>query len=86
MTRARADVAEAKVVQELADRPLMVGDAVSLGDEALQVDPSPTHHVSDRPAADFGYDPVRQGWRASLPGPSLQHAAQRLGSQANTIV
>lgn len=49
MLRARADVAEAELAQELADCALMVGDAVPLGDEALQVSAPPAHHPMHRP-------------------------------------
>jgi len=34
---------EAEVLQKLADRPLVIRDAEALGDDALQINPAPTH-------------------------------------------
>ena len=45
MARARADVGEAEGVEDLADRPLVIRDPETLGDEPLEVDPPPTHHA-----------------------------------------
>src|SRR5918995_3857409 len=45
VTRAGADVREAELVQELADRALMVGDPEAIEDHPLQVDPTPAHHA-----------------------------------------
>ena len=49
MARAGADVAEAELVQDLADRALVEGHTEALGDEALQVDPAPAHDPMHRP-------------------------------------
>src|SRR5215203_6484914 len=43
---ARADVGEAELLQDLADRALVVGDAEALSDKPLQVDAPPAHDVS----------------------------------------
>ena len=43
MARTGADVAEPELLQDLADRPLVVDDPEALGDDALQVDPAPAH-------------------------------------------
>ena len=49
MAGARADVAEAELVQDLAHGALMVGDAEALGDEVLQVGSAPAHNPMHRP-------------------------------------
>ncbi len=49
MLRTRADVAEAQLAQQLADRALVVRDAVPLRDEALQVNATPAHDAMHRP-------------------------------------
>src|SRR4051794_41489352 len=49
MTRAGADVREAKLVQELAYGALVVAHAKALGDHALQIDPPPAHDAVDGP-------------------------------------
>jgi hypothetical protein len=51
VARAGADVREAELVQDLADRALVVDHAEALADEALQVDPAPAH--------DAMHDPIR---------------------------
>jgi hypothetical protein len=43
--RAGADVGEVQRLQELADGPLVVVDAVALGDHLLQINPAPAHHA-----------------------------------------
>ena len=43
MARPRADVREAELLQELADRALVIDDAEALLDHPLQVDPAPAH-------------------------------------------
>ena len=53
MAWAGADVAEAELLQDLADRALVVGHPEALGDEALQVDPAPAH--------DAMHGPIRAG-------------------------
>jgi hypothetical protein len=45
VTRAGADVREAELVQELADRALMGGDPEAIEDHPLQVDPTPAHNT-----------------------------------------
>ncbi len=40
-----ADVGEAELLQEPADRPLVVIDAELLGDDVLEVHPAPAHHA-----------------------------------------
>jgi hypothetical protein len=49
MAGARADGAEAELVQDLAHSALVVGDAEALGDEVLQVDSAPAHDPMHRP-------------------------------------
>ena len=44
MARPRADVGEAKLLQKLSDIARMKLDAEPLGDDALEVDPSPAHN------------------------------------------
>src|SRR5689334_12822641 len=53
MARARADVREAELVQELAHRALVVDHAEALSDEMLQVHPPPAH--------DAVHGPIRSG-------------------------
>ena len=53
MARTRADVSEAKLVQDLAHRALVVVHAEPLGDQALQVHPPPAH--------DTMHGPIRAG-------------------------
>ena len=43
MARPRADVGEAELLQKLSDVALVIVDAEPLGDDALEVDPSPAH-------------------------------------------
>src|SRR5215218_8443455 len=59
VTRAGADVGEAELVQDLAHRALVVGDAEALGDEVLQVDSAPAHDPMHRPIR-AGLDEARQ--------------------------
>ena len=46
---AGADVAEAELLQDLADRALVIGHPEALGDEMLQVDPAPAHDTMRGP-------------------------------------
>ena len=77
MARAGADVGEAKLVQDLAHRALVVDDAEALGDEALEVGPSPAHdamHGSIRAGLDeLGQFCLRIGREAGrvAPGPGV---------------
>jgi hypothetical protein len=73
----RADVAEAQLTQQFAHRALVVGDAVSLRDEALQVNAPPAHHPMHRPIrarldelSHFGLLLRRQAGRVAL-GPGI---------------
>jgi len=59
MTRARADVSEAELLQDLAHGPLVIDDAKALGDEMLQVHPPPAHDAVHGPIRS-GLDEVRQ--------------------------
>src|SRR5215210_5052936 len=43
MARTRADVREAELLEDLADRALVVSDAEALGHDLLQVHPAPAH-------------------------------------------
>src|SRR3954447_11917335 len=43
MVRTRADVREAELLEDLADRALVVSDAEALGHDLLQVHPAPAH-------------------------------------------
>ena len=43
MTRPRADLGDAELLQQLPDIARMKVDAKPLGDDPLQVDPPPTH-------------------------------------------
>jgi hypothetical protein len=43
MTRPRADMREAKLLQELSDTALVEVDAKPFGDDAFEVDPPPAH-------------------------------------------
>ena len=43
MARPRAHVGEAELLEKLSDVALVEGDAEPLGDDALEVDPSPAH-------------------------------------------
>src|SRR5215203_32909 len=54
VARTRTEVREAELLQDLADRALVVGDAEALGHDLLQVDPAPAH------------DPVHGTVRAGL--------------------
>lgn len=45
MTRARADVREANLLQYLADSALVIINAEPILDDALQVDPPPADHA-----------------------------------------
>ena len=49
MARASTDVAEAELVQDLADCALVIGHTKVLGDEALQVDPAPARDAMHGP-------------------------------------
>ena len=49
VTRASADVREAKRLEELADRALVVGDAEALADDALQINAPPAHDAVHGP-------------------------------------
>lgn len=49
MARAGADVREAELVQDLADRARVVGHAEALGDQLLEVDPAPAHDTMHGP-------------------------------------
>jgi hypothetical protein len=49
MARASAEVAEAELVQDLADRALVINHAEALGDEVPQVDPPPAHNPMHGP-------------------------------------
>ena len=53
MARASADVTEADLVQDLADRALVIGDAEALGDEKLKINALPAH--------DPMHGPIRAG-------------------------
>ena len=44
-----ADVGEAELLQEPADRPLVIIDAELLGDDVLEVHPAPAHHAVHGP-------------------------------------
>ena len=59
MLRTRADVAEAPLAQELADRALVIGDAEPLRDEPLQINAPPAHHPMHR-AVGAGLDNLSQ--------------------------
>ena len=43
MARPRAHVGEAELLEKLADVALMIVDVEPLGDDALKVDPAPSH-------------------------------------------
>ena len=43
MTRPRADMREAKLLQEVSDTALVEVDAKPFGDDAFEVDPPPAH-------------------------------------------
>src|SRR5215207_3934799 len=47
MARTRADVREAELLEDLADRALVVSDAEALGHDLLQVHPAPAHDSMD---------------------------------------
>src|SRR4029077_14909986 len=49
MARPRADVREAELLQELADRALVIDHAEALLDHPPQGDPEPAHHPALRP-------------------------------------
>ena len=46
---ARADVGEAELLEDLADRALVVDDAEALGNDPLQVDAAPAHDAVPHP-------------------------------------
>ena len=46
---ARADVGEDELLEDLADRALVVDDAEALGDDPLQVDAAPAHDAVPNP-------------------------------------
>src|SRR4051794_41965434 len=47
MAGTRADVREAELLEDLADRALVVSDAEALGHDLLQVHPAPAHDSMD---------------------------------------
>ena len=40
-----ADMGEPERLEQLADGPLMIGDAEPFLDDALKIDPAPAHHT-----------------------------------------
>lgn len=60
MARPRADVREADLLQQLADRALVIDDPEALLDHPLQVDPAPAHHPV-RLAVGTALDDGREG-------------------------
>ena len=85
MAGPRADVGEAKLLQQLADVARMKGDAKPFGDDALEVDPPPAHDAVDLPIR-TGLDD-RANWascsaeRRGL-GPSVQLSMRPCGPEA----
>jgi hypothetical protein len=59
MTRAGADVREAKLVQDLAHRARVAGDAEALGDETLKINTPLAHDAVDGPVRSY-LDQVHQ--------------------------
>lgn len=49
VVRARADMGEADLLQNLADRALVIIDAEARADDLLQIDAPPAHHPIDGP-------------------------------------
>lgn len=60
MMRPRADVGEADLPQQFADRSRVIVDAEALADDLLQIDAPPAHHAIDG-AVGAGLDDGRQG-------------------------
>src|SRR3954453_4659504 len=59
MARTRADVREAELLEDLADRALVVSEAEALGHDLLQVHPAPAHD-SMNGALRAGFNDLRQ--------------------------
>ncbi len=51
MTRSGAHVREAELLENLANRALMVGDAEALGDETLKINAPPAHDPASQPTS-----------------------------------
>lgn len=76
MARSRAHVREAEFLQQLAHVALVIGDAETIRDDALQIDAPPAHHAVNRQVRsrldnlrEFGLLFRRQARRgAAIPG------------------
>jgi hypothetical protein len=70
MPRTRRDVSEAQGCPELADRALVIVDAIPLADQTLEIKTSPAHH-----AVPLGIGTGRDD--AGQLGHLLRHQAER---------
>src|SRR5271155_2281590 len=61
MARPRANVRKAEFLEKLADIAGVVVDAEALGDDPLEIDPSPAHHAVDFPLRHRLDDPGELG-------------------------
>src|SRR5271165_4943182 len=61
MARPRANVRKAEFLEKLADIAGVVVDAEALGDDPLEIDPSPAHHAVDFPIRTRLDDPGELG-------------------------
>lgn len=96
MARPGADTREADLLQNLADRALMINDAETLLDDALQVNASPADHAafrSIRPRLDhlgdsgqlLGRKPWRGAFRAEVLQPFRAQSVEAMNSIAQRL-